>query len=119
MANIFKLIPFVVSGICFSILVSAGIGYVKFLNMEPGFARITVVENLRGHIGELKLENNEYCYLNYSVEWPSKNIPNDSNRYIFRMDSVKSSYIPIAVTYTCEFMFFQKTGSQLVYATIE
>lgn len=119
MANALKLVPFIVSSICFSILISMGIGYIKFLNMEPGFATITVIENQRGPIGELKLNNNEHCFLNYKLEWPSHNIPNDTGRYIFRMESVTSNYIPIAINYTCEFMFFQKTGSQLVYATIE
>jgi len=113
MAKTFNLLSYVISGLCFSIIVSIWIGYVKFLDLNPS---VNVVMNNtpdNSAYGEVVI-NNEHCYLENTVSWPRNSVFSKDGRLFFNNTEVTT--IPIFVNYKCEFVFFKKYGNQMIYA---
>ncbi len=113
MAKTANLLSYVISGLCFSLIVSVWVGYVKFLDLNPSVNIIMNDVPNDNHYAEVVI-NNEHCHLESTVAWPRNSTFSKDGRLFF--DNSDGATIPIYVNYICEFVFFKKYGNQMIYA---
>lgn len=113
-----NIILYVISGLCFTVILASWVGYVKFMSISPSFVIMQVDGNPANYYGEVVIKNHGHCQLNNAIAWPRDSIISDGERLIFKLNK-NTAFAPISINYKCEFMIFEKTGNQMVYAIIE
>lgn len=113
-----SIILYIISGLCFAVLLASWVGYVKFMNLTPSFVIVQITEKTDNYYGEVIIRSHDTCQLENATSWPRNSILTDGQRLIFKLDK-NTTLIPISINYNCEFMIFKKNGNQMVYAIIE
>ena len=112
-------ISYIISGLCFVLLVAFGAGHVKFMSIHPGAVTVNVVELNSKNYAELILEKNNMCRI--LVDFPYSRIDYviEDDRIMMPIESKDPTFIPMTIKYECRFLVFHKIGTEMVYAQVK
>lgn len=119
MINKTNIILYIISGICFSAIITSWVGYIKFMNITPKFEIVEVTDSFVDLHGEVIIENNDYCEFVSAVSWPRESAVTTGSRLFFKAIPNDLAMIPIFVNYECNYVIFKKSGNQLIYANLK
>ena len=118
MAKAIHNLPYIISGLCFSLIIAVGAGYIKFLLMSPGDVNINISYYESKHYAELVLENNEICDVTIDYPYLNPKYTILDNKIILPIESNNTIFVPVSVKYECKFLAFHKAGNEMIYAQI-
>ena len=118
MATVINNIPYIISGLCFSLIIALGAGYIKFLSIDPGAVTVDLIQHDSKIYAELVVENNNVCRILTNYSYPRIEYANVNGKTMFPIESANLNFIPIAIKYECSFLLFHKAGTEMVYAQI-
>jgi len=116
--NKINTILYVISGLCFSIILSSWIGNLKFMNTVSTPVSVQVTSSTDIQYTTMTVVHHQYCQVNSVVSWYDGNIITDKQQLIFKIDN-NTEVVPVMVNYQCKFMIFKKNGIRMIYAIIE
>lgn len=118
MAKAINRLSYIISGICFSIILVIGAGYIKFMSLEPSEVTVNIIQYDSKNYAELKLEQHQMC--NVLVDYPYSRMDYfiANNKIVLPIESTHTTFVPLTVKYECKFLLFHKIGNEVVYAQI-
>lgn len=118
MAKAISNLSYIISGLCFALIIAIGAGYVKFMSLEPGAVTVNIVQHDSKNYAELVLEKNQVCSI--LVDYPYSRIDyvEQNSRVMMPIESTNIIFIPLSIKYDCKFLVFHKVGTKMVYAQI-
>jgi hypothetical protein len=118
MAKVIVNISYVISGLCFILLIAVGAGHVKFMGIHPGAVTVNVVELNSKNYAELILEKSHMCRILVDYPYSRINYIIENDRVMMPIETRSPTFIPMTIKYECRFLVFHKIGTEMVYAQV-
>lgn len=118
MATAISKIPYIISGICFALIIAIGAGYVKFLDIHPGAVTVNIIQYDSKNYAELVLEKHQLCHILADYPYSRVNYSIINNKVIMPIESAHTIFVPLSIKYECKFLVFHKIGTEMVYAQV-
>ncbi len=118
MARMIANISYVISGLCFVLLIAVGAGHVKFMAIHPGAVTVNIIQYNSKNYAELVLERNHLCRVLIDLPYSRINYVIANDRVMMPIETRDPTFIPMAIKYECSFLVFHKIGTQMVYAQV-
>lgn len=118
MARAISKITYIISGLCFVLLMAVGAGYIKFMSLQPGAVTVNIIQYDSKNYAELMLDKNHLCRI--LVDYPYSRIHYivTNDKVIMPIDSTHTIFIPLSFKYECRFLVFHKIGTEMIYAQV-
>lgn len=118
MARAISNISYIISGICFALIIAIGAGYIKFLDIQPSKVSVDIIQYDSKDYAKLVLKEHQLCNILVDYPYSKMNYFVSNNKIVLPIESTHTTFIPLSVKYDCKFLVFHKMGNQVVYAQI-
>ena len=118
MAKAINSLTYIISAICFSVILVIGAGYIKFMSLQPGSVTVNIIQNDSKDYAEIVLEKNNMCDILVDYPYSRINYFMSNDKIILPIDSPHTTFVPVSVKYECKFLVFHKIGNELMFAQI-
>ena len=118
MARAISNITYIISGLCFVLLMAVGAGYVKFMSLQPGAVTVNIIQYDSKNYAELMLDKSHLCRILVDYPYSRINYVVANDKVMMPVESTHTIFIPLSIKYECKFLVFHKIGTQMVYAQV-